>query len=181
MFTDAQLAPGIMVRPVRLTDASALATAYQRNREHLAEWDPAHPDAFYSESGQRQIINHQLSEQGQGRLEPLVIEAEGRAAGRVTLSNIVRGSLLSGDLGYWIDAELTGRGLMTAAVRLMLRHAFSEQGLHRVAASTLPHNAASRAVLGHCGFERIGLAPQYLKIAGRWQDHLLFQRLGAVR
>jgi ribosomal-protein-alanine N-acetyltransferase len=32
-------------------------------------------------------------------------------------------------------------------------------------------------VLARVGFERIGFAPGYLKIAGQWQDHVLFQRL----
>jgi [ribosomal protein S5]-alanine N-acetyltransferase len=32
-------------------------------------------------------------------------------------------------------------------------------------------------VLAHNGFTLIGLAPSYLEIAGRWQDHLLFQRV----
>jgi ribosomal-protein-alanine N-acetyltransferase len=38
-------------------------------------------------------------------------------------------------------------------------------------------NVASQQVLVHNGFERIGLARRYLRIAGRWQDHVLFQRL----
>jgi ribosomal-protein-alanine N-acetyltransferase len=32
-------------------------------------------------------------------------------------------------------------------------------------------------VLTRTGFERIGVAPAYLNIAGRWQDHVLFQRI----
>jgi ribosomal-protein-alanine N-acetyltransferase len=35
----------------------------------------------------------------------------------------------------------------------------------------------SQRVLEHNGFLRFGLAPQYLRIAGRWQDHVLFQKL----
>jgi ribosomal-protein-alanine N-acetyltransferase len=34
-------------------------------------------------------------------------------------------------------------------------------------------------VLEKNGFERIGIARQYLQIAGAWQDHLLFQRIAA--
>jgi ribosomal-protein-alanine N-acetyltransferase len=49
--------------------------------------------------------------------------------------------------------------------------------LHRLQAATLPHNAASRKVLQRSGFEEIGLAPAYLKIAGSWQDHVLYQRI----
>jgi len=36
---------------------------------------------------------------------------------------------------------------------------------------------ASQRVLTGNGFERIGIAPKYLRIAGEWQDHILFQLL----
>ncbi len=44
-------------------------------------------------------------------------------------------------------------------------------------AGTLPHNGRSQQVLAKNGFVRFGLAPRYLRIAGRWQDHVLYQRL----
>ena len=48
---------------------------------------------------------------------------------------------------------------------------------YRLQAATLTHNAASRKVLERAGFTEIGLAPAYLKIAGAWQDHILYQRI----
>jgi ribosomal-protein-alanine N-acetyltransferase len=66
---------------------------------------------------------------------------------------------------------------MTSAVCLMLDFAFRHLGLHRVEAACLPHNQASMRLLLRCGFAREGLARGYLKIAGEWQDHLLFARL----
>ncbi|WP_313959774.1 GNAT family protein [Microbacterium paludicola] len=56
-------------------------------------------------------------------------------------------------------------------------HARAELGPHRVQAATLTHNTASQRVLVANGFIRIGAAARYLRIAGEWQDHLLFQRL----
>jgi ribosomal-protein-alanine N-acetyltransferase len=49
--------------------------------------------------------------------------------------------------------------------------------LHRAEAGTLVHNIGSQRVLERNGFARYGLAPKYLRIAGRWQDHVLFQRI----
>jgi ribosomal-protein-alanine N-acetyltransferase len=49
--------------------------------------------------------------------------------------------------------------------------------LHRIQADTLVDNEASQRVLKRNGFVRIGLAPRYLKIAGRWQDCILHQLL----
>ncbi|WP_308215262.1 GNAT family N-acetyltransferase [Pseudarthrobacter sulfonivorans] len=48
-------------------------------------------------------------------------------------------------------------------------------GLHRLEASTLLHNVGSQRVLQKAGFRHIGMAPQYLRIAGKWQDHNLYQ------
>jgi [ribosomal protein S5]-alanine N-acetyltransferase len=96
-------------------------------------------------------------------------------AGRITLNNIVRGAFQSCDLGYWVSEAANSRGLATGAVREMTRLAFSELGLHRIQAATMPHNAASQNVLARSGFTGIGMAPASLLIAGRWQDHLLFQ------
>jgi [ribosomal protein S5]-alanine N-acetyltransferase len=60
-------------------------------------------------------------------------------------------------------------------VRDIVGVAFGELNLHRVQAETLVYNVRSQRVLEHNGFVRIGMAPAYLNIAGRWQDHILYQ------
>ncbi|WP_370257709.1 GNAT family N-acetyltransferase [Cryobacterium sp. Hh38] len=86
-----------------------------------------------------------------------------------------------GLLGYWVAEENNGRGYATDAVRAMTTRAFEELGLHRVQAETLIPNVRSQRVLQRVGFVRYGLAPAYLKIAGRWQDHLMYQLLADPR
>jgi ribosomal-protein-alanine N-acetyltransferase len=80
-------------------------------------------------------------------------------------------------MGYWVSPEANGRGLATAAVAELVGIAFEVEGLHRVEAGTLLHNVRSQRVLEKNGFVRYGVAPQLVHIAGRWQDHLMFQRL----
>ncbi|HEX4813007.1 MAG TPA: GNAT family protein, partial [Nonomuraea sp.] len=132
---------------------------------------------FYTLPGQQARLNDLLAQQAAGRAMPWLLSAGDEVVGRLTLNTIVRGPFLSADLGYWIDAGYAGRGLTTAAVREVCRMADQELGLHRVAAGTLLDNAASQSVLRKCGFEPIGVAPRYLEIDGRWQDHRLFQRV----
>ncbi len=103
---------------------------------------------------------------------------ERRIVGRVNLSDIVRGAFWSAHLGYWIDAALAGRGIMRRAVAAVCDLARDDLGLHRVQAATL--RAQCRRRSGCCaatGFGEIGRASRYLRIAGEWQDHLLFQRI----
>jgi ribosomal-protein-alanine N-acetyltransferase len=101
----------------------------------------------------------------------------GALVGGATLSNIRRGSSQAASLGYWMGAPYAGRGYMRDAVATLLPVAFGPLRLHRIEAATMLTNAASIRVLESCGFEREGLARSYLKINGRWEDHLLYARV----
>ena len=173
------LAAGIRLRMLDAGDGPELAAAYVRNRTHLAPWDPIRDEDFYTAEVQERGVLTLLADRDARRVTPFVLVRDEDAAvvGRVNVNNIVRGAFHSADLGYWIDASLAGRGLMTRAVAAVCEHAASDLELHRLQASTLLHNAASQRVLAANGFERIGMAPKYLRIAGEWQDHVLFQRI----
>jgi ribosomal-protein-alanine N-acetyltransferase len=106
-----------------------------------------------------------------------VLVAGDTIIGGIGLSNIVMGPLRSGSLGYWLDAEFTGRGLVTIAANRLCEYADSELGLHRVDAGTQFENEASQRVLARCGFELYGEAPKFLYAGGAWRDHRLFQRI----
>ncbi|WP_370278934.1 GNAT family N-acetyltransferase [Pseudarthrobacter sp. NamB4] len=108
---------------------------------------------------------------------PMVLVRDGEVLGLLTLSSIVRGAFQNAHLGYWIDHTLQGAGIMTAAVAAATRIAKDNLELHRIEATTLAHNTASQRVLEKNGFERYGTAPAYLRIAGSWQDHRMFQRI----
>jgi [ribosomal protein S5]-alanine N-acetyltransferase len=165
-------------RLIRLEDAPVLAKAVQDNRDFLAPWDPVRGEKYFTEEGQRALIADALDRYVHGTTVPYVITDEsGQACGRVTLSDIVRGPFRSCHLGYWLAADRNGRGLASAAVADIIRVAFGQCGLHRIEAGTVPHNARSQRVLERNGFVRFGMAPQYLAIAGEWQDHVLYQLL----
>lgn len=171
------LTDDIVLRLASERDADALADAYERNRQHLAEWEPVRSDGFFTAAHQATVVATQLDQHAAGSCLPLVLSVGGRIVGRVNVSNIVRGPFLSGSVGYWVDGSHTGRGVASAALEAVIAHSREELGLHRLEASVLPRNMASRRVLDRAGFEAIGLAPAYLKIAGEWQDHLLTQRI----
>lgn len=190
MTSSSYLRSGLRFRLLEEGDAEDLAEAYQRNRIHLEPWEPQRDSGFFTPEHQSGTIRAKLQQYLAGLEVPWVLVEEwapadggpgtegdcgGRIVGTVTLTGIVRGPFLSANLGYWVDRELTGQGLGTAAVLLAAEHAGARLGLHRIQAATLLHNAASRRVLQRAGFQEIGVAPAYLKIAGHWQDHLLHQ------
>lgn len=170
------LPDGYSFREVDVADAPALCAAYVRNREHLAPWDPVRPDSFFTVEAQEEELRARVEARANGTGLSWVVTHGDAIVGRVNLSNVVRGVFQSCNLGYWVDHAHTGRGVASAAVSAACEAA-AESGLHRVEAGTLLDNLASQAVLLKCGFEPFGTAPHYLFIAGRWQDHRLFQRI----
>ncbi|HTT51913.1 MAG TPA: GNAT family protein [Streptosporangiaceae bacterium] len=169
-----------VTRLITPDDAPALTRLVRANREFLAPWDPVRGADYFTEAGQRADILGSLTQYAQGvRVPHLILRESGGIAGRITLNTVVRGAFQSASVGYWVGAADNGRGLATAAVRVMIQLAFHDLGLHRLEAGTLVHNVRSQRVLEHNGFVRFGLAPEYLNIAGRWQDHVLYQLINS--
>ena len=105
----------------------------------------------------------------------LIVRAEdGAIAGYARLSQILLGGFRSAYLGYSAFAGFEGRGYMTAGLRLVLREAYGPIGLHRVEANVQPDNVRSIALVERLGFRREGYSPRYLKVGGRWRDHVRF-------
>lgn len=165
-------------RLLTLEDASALAELVQANRDFLAPWEPVRSDDYFTVEGQTAIIGNALRMHAAGtHLPHVILDATGRVAGRVSLNEIVRGPAQYSNLGYWVRAADNGRGLATAAVGNIVRIAFDQLGLHRLQAGTLLHNGGSQRVLERNGFARFGIASGYVKIAGHWQDHAMYELL----
>lgn len=167
-----------VLRQLEPSDAGALADLVQHNRAFLDPWEPVRPDSYFTIAGQRDAVAYSLSRQRDGAgFSQVILDETDAVVGRINLNNIVRGPFQSASVGYWLAEEAGGRGLATRAVVEMVELAFGNLGLHRLEAGTIPENHRSQAVLRRAGFERFGYAVAYLNIAGRWRDHLLFQRI----
>ena len=172
------LADRVVLRAPRATDIPALRRLLSENGSHLRPWSPAaaagHDPLSLVEL--TRSVTSQRRAWKDDRSYALLVESRADAAllGRVVLSEVARGPFQNAYLGYWIDHRHQGQGLTTEAVSAAVRFAFEDAALHRVQAAVMPHNAASRRVLGKIGFREEGLAARYLAIAGKWEDHVLY-------
>jgi ribosomal-protein-alanine N-acetyltransferase len=91
--------------------------------------------------------------------------------GVININQIIGGFFHSGFLGYYGFRPFERRGLMTEAMELVLRYAFTKRKMHRLEANIQPGNESSIALVRRCGFRREGLSLRYLNIAGQWRDH----------
>ena len=110
----------------------------------------------------------------QGLALPWAVIYDGKFVGQLTVGSILWGSARSGQVGYWVDERVAGRGVIPTALAMAIDHCFFVEGLHRVEASIRPENHASRRVVEKLGFHEEGLRRRYLHIDGAWRDHLCY-------
>jgi RimJ/RimL family protein N-acetyltransferase len=81
------------------------------------------------------------------------------------------------EVGYWLAKPFWGRGIMTAVVKRLCRHAFEEFGLAKITAHVFPNNPASARVLEKCGFQQEGFLRKHHLKDGQLIDARLFALL----
>ncbi len=157
-------------------DWKAWSRLRQDSRDFLVPWEPTWPQDALSRVAFRRRVAFYIQEWRQGSGYALFLFGKGgnQLLGGLSLLNVRRGVAQSANLGYWIGAPFARQGYMTEALGATLDFAFERLGLHRIEAACLPHNAASRGLLAKAGFREEGFARDYLRINGRWQDHVLF-------
>jgi ribosomal-protein-alanine N-acetyltransferase len=166
----------VRLRPVRLRDGAVWSRIRLADRENLEPWEPVAEvnwEVRHAISSWPTICSGLRAEARRGRMLPYAIELDGEFCGQLTLGNVTHGALRSAWIGYWVNSEVTGRGVATAALAMGVDHGFGVVRLHRIEATVRPENVASRRVLAKAGFRQEGLLERYLEVDGAWRDHLL--------
>ena len=193
----------VVLRAPQMSDYLRWAELRALSREHLTPWEPQWSRDELTRNAFRRRVRHYLLEAREDHGYAFLIHAQVRPpsppvgqpghrtagglrwpvlpslhepalVGGITLSNVRRGVTQAATLGYWLGEPYLGRGLMTDALCALLPFAYDVLRLHRIEAAVMPANGASLRVLERCGFMREGLARRYLRINGRWEDHLIF-------
>lgn len=78
------------------------------------------------------------------------------------------------EIGYWLGRKYWGEGLMTEAVRLILKFSFGNLGLHRIYARLFEDNTGSVRILEKSGFKLEGRMREERYRYGKWHDALRY-------
>jgi [ribosomal protein S5]-alanine N-acetyltransferase len=165
------------IRLVQGGDAEALTVHLDRDAEAFAQWQPAHPEEYYTVAGQRRRIERLLVRHENGDSWPGVVLAGEFVIGQITVQDILRRAWRKASLGYWIATTHQGQGHATRAVSLAVQLMSNELGLHRAEASTQMDNLGSQHVLRTNGFVPFGVARSHMFTVGVWRDEILWERL----
>ncbi|WP_085506055.1 GNAT family N-acetyltransferase [Thalassobacillus devorans] len=163
----------IYIRAFTEDDTDALLQLQTENRTFFEAFAMDRSEDFYTRETQLKRIN-QFAEDikhGNGYYMGIFKNNDHLLVGTINLFSVLRGSLQTAFLGYFLDEKHNGRGYTTEAVKLIVRFAFDELKLHRVEAGVMPRNIASIRVLEKAGFHKEGIAKSNVRINGKWEDH----------
>ncbi|MEH3087886.1 MAG: GNAT family N-acetyltransferase [Xylophilus ampelinus] len=153
---------------------SELVRFRRSNRDHLQPWEPLRNE-FYSEQG----VEHQLRELSTQVSSCaamhwfLQLKDDDTVVGTCSFNNIMMGPFQACNLGFSLDHQHQRKGFMHEALTFAIEHAFAAKATHRIMANYRPENIRSENLLIKLGFVREGYARSYLKINGKWEDHIL--------
>jgi ribosomal-protein-alanine N-acetyltransferase len=185
IHSESQLVTARLVLKCPTVSDSASVLAYRvSNRKHLRPWEPERLDQFYTiQSVESQLckLERQTDEKSAQYWLLRAQGSSGEVIGECSFTNIIQGPFKACYLGFSLGSEYQGLGFMHEALQVAIPDIFESHGLHRIMANFQPCNYRSEKLLHRLGFEREGLAKEYLKINGKWADHVLTSLLNLER
>ncbi|MCD1285444.1 GNAT family N-acetyltransferase [Brevibacterium sp. GP-SGM9] len=172
ILTDRQ--SDIVLRPLHRRDESQWREVRRHNRDWLRPWDATLPNPGQELPGFRAMVRMHDKQAKRGQSVPFAIEVGGDFRGQLTVTGLTWGSILSGQMGYWIDSRVAGRGITPVAVAMAVDHCFFALGLHRIEINIRPENTASLRVVSKLGLRDESVRTRYMHIDGQWCDHRSF-------
>ncbi|MEG0259255.1 MAG: GNAT family protein [Lysinibacillus sp.] len=167
------------IRTFQGKDAQSLTGLVSRNKYFWSTYEPLHRPDYYTVDTQYRKILESLQLKQMKREYTFGIYELGteRLIGHIALYAIKRMPYSSAFVGYAMDQNYVGRGIVTEAVQLVVKFAFEQVDIHRVEAYVAPTNEASIRVLEKASFKREGLLRKLLYINGVWEDHYMYAQL----
>lgn len=168
-----------VLRLPQISDHEEWRQLRKESYEFLQPWEPVWAGDDLSLRQFRARVRRNEREYSSGSAIPLFIIARNNNTliGGITIGQIRRGAAQSCMIGYWMGKPHAGKGHMKAALQLVIHHIFSRLELHRIEAACIPENERSLRLLENAGFQREGLLREYLKINGRWREHVMLSLL----
>lgn len=170
-----EVCDGVALRLLAPENLDELHPLILRNLDRLKPWfEWIHDDYLKAETAAFLMVAEQRARAGsdytfgifdRGALAGLISAHE-----RDAHNHIAR-------IGYWIDRDSAGRGLVTAAARTIVSFAFQTLRAHRLEIRCAPENYSSRRIPERLGFTNEGTQREVLWVRDHYQDLTIYALL----
>lgn len=146
-----QMTANTVLKPLSTDDIASIFKTIDSQREYLREWLPF-VDYTFQESDTRGFVESVLA----GVNEQFSIYHEDRFVGLIGFkdSDFTNKKV---EIGYWLSQYEQGKGIVTCAVKELLKYGFETLGFNRVQIRVAVANTKSRRIPERLGFTLEGI------------------------
>lgn len=165
------LGDSVIMRPFRPGDAESVFAAVSTNYDHLREfmhW--ATPE--YSLDSARTFIEASIAAANEKSSLGFGLFSGEQLLGSIGFVKFDETAKKT-EIGYWIQKDFEGKGLISRACRLLIDYAFGELGMNRIEIRCSTENKRSAAIPQRLGFTLEGTLRQSVR-NGRFHDFAIY-------
>ncbi len=155
------------LKPLNLSDIDELFALTIKNRNHLKRFLNWIKDD-YSIMNTQKFITETLEKEIGGKMFSRKIIYNNKIIGMIGLNGINQDK--SAEIGYWIDEDEQGRGIVSEATKRIVTQGFNELNLNRIGLRCAVINTKSCAIPARLGFKKEGVLRQSVLVENKFLD-----------
>ena len=163
----------LILRKLRLEDAKDVFE-YASDSE-ITKYVTWEPHRSIEDSINLIKFTHERYEKREGIIWGIVCKENKKVIGTCDISPAIKH--FRAEIAYAISRDYWGKGLMTEAVKEVIKFGFEKMNLNRIQAMCIPENIGSYGVMEKVGMKYEGLIREYMYIKGKFQDLKLYSIL----
>jgi len=167
-----QINPGLELRLLQPADAPELFALVEAHRLSLREWLPW-VDATTKLAHSQKFIAETVRDGAKSRASAWGIRSEGRLVGVIWHNRIDWAARIAFP-AYWLVPPAQGRGIMAAACRAVIDHAFNQLRVDRVVVAVATGNHRAAALVKRLGFVPISTLKKAEWLYDHFVDHIIY-------
>lgn len=163
------------LHPVSLQSAQVIFDSINSSRSHLRKWLPF-VDSTKSISDTRSFIKSVLNSPCLKQDEIFEIWYENSFSGLIGFKEIDRANRKL-EIGYWLDKNMTGKGIMIRSIQKILEYAFAELKMNRIMIKVATGNSRSLAIPKKLNFRFEGIEYDGEYLNGKYHNLEIYSLL----
>jgi len=149
------------------TYAEAIYEIVNRNRDEFKKWFPWVEQNLNSDDT-KEFLQECLQGLAKGKLLHNTIIYKGKIVGVVDAR--LKPEHKKGDVGYWLDKEYWGKGIMSKSVKAFINFCFREYNLEKLTIHCDIDNCSSCNVAKRAGMKQEALLRKHFRVNGEQRD-----------
>lgn len=167
------LGGGLQLHRLDESNAQELFDLTDRNRDYLRQWLPW-LDGTRTVADTREFLSQARREEERGSTVTLGIWVDDRLIGTAAM-RLDDDPDACAQIGYWLSADLQGKGVMTRTVRALVDDAFKHRRRRCIEIHCAPGNLRSRAIPERLGFAVARVLPRVEWLYDHFEDHIVYE------